>query len=393
MMADRSARGNPPLRILVLIDSLTLGGAENLIVAFARAAATQNLTVSVASIAGPDERNEIEPRLRALGVEPAFLSIPRLLSAPAVPRVVAAIRNSRCDVVHAHLEYAATLGPVAARVAHRPVVCTFHHVPEDTDRRAALRERLAVVVASRSARLIFVSRASMDAFAARYRRRSSWMVVRNGIDLSAFHPGVAPAPCDLGIPDGVPVVALVAALRPGKGHIVAMDAWREVLRELPEAMLLFAGSGELERDLRGYAARTGIERNVVFAGLRPDVPELLRASSLVILPSDTDAFPTVLMEAAASGRAVVATRVGGTSEIVADGETGILVPPSDATALARAITTLLKDDVRRRRMEAAARSLAERQFDEGTWIGELRAIYEDAIAQRPAPRSARAGHA
>jgi glycosyltransferase involved in cell wall biosynthesis len=370
-----------PLRVLVLIDSLTLGGAENLVVAFARLAPLQNMTVSVAAISGTDARTEIEPRLRELGVEASFLSIPRLLSPRALPAVAAAIRASKCDVVHAHLEYAATLAPIAALRTRRPVVSTLHHVPARSDWRTAARERLAVAIAGRAARLIFVSQASMDAFASRYRRNTrTWTVVPNGVDLTAFNPGAAGPLPGLCLPEGAPVVALVAALREGKGHATAIDAWPEVRRHVPGAVLLFVGSGVLQADLEARAARTGVGDAVVFAGLRSDVPALLGRSSLVILPSDLEAFPTVLMEAAAAGRAVVATRVGGTSEIVVDGETGVLVPPGDPEALARAITALLEDHVRREGMGARARHVAEERFDERLWVLRVRRIYEDALA-------------
>ncbi|MBV9660139.1 MAG: glycosyltransferase family 4 protein [Acidimicrobiales bacterium] len=370
------------LRVLVVIDSLGLGGAERLLVAFATAASSAGLDVEVASISSSeDPRNEMLVELRTVGIEPQFLGIPRLLSARAVPKLVQAIRTSGCDVVHAHLEYAATLATPAARLAGKPIVSTFHHVPSGRlSWRGAVRERLAVAVASRGQRTIFVSRASMAEFAHRYPRwQRRWMVVPNGIDLAHFTPDAASFPDDLGIPSGAAVSVLPAALRGYKGHEAAIEAWPEVRAAVPNAVLLFAGSGPQELALRALAEKREVAGSVVFAGFRTDVARLLQAASLVVLPSESEALPTVLMEAAACGRAAVASTAGGIPEVVQDHVTGLLVPPRDPEALAAAVTELLVNEGRRREMETAARDRAEAQFSLTHWAGQLREVYESAI--------------
>ena len=122
---------------------------------------------------------------------------------------------------------------------------------------------------------------------------------------------------------------------------------------------------------------------MTFAGMRHDIPELLRASTLVTLPSFTEALPTVLIEAAACARATVATDVGGTAEVVRDNETGLLVPPRDAAALAGALIGLLEDDGRRAAMGAAGRDWAVRGFDSVRWAHRLREIYEQTPSGPP----------
>jgi glycosyltransferase involved in cell wall biosynthesis len=369
------------IRVLVVIDSLGLGGAESLVATFARLAGGARISVDVASITDADDRRSaMVGELRSIGLEPTFLSIPRLLSPRAIPAMVRAIRTSECDVVHAHLEYAATIAPPAARLVGRPAVCSFHHIPATLPARDAVRERLAVAVAGQSRRVLFVSRASMDAFAASYRRRTNWTVLNNGISLDEFTPEPADFPPDLGIPAGSPVVTVAAALRSGKGQELAIAAWPAVRRTVGEARLLLVGSGDRELSLRALAGAVGVQDAVVFAGYRNDIARIMRASTLVLLASDSEALPTVLIEAAACGRAVVASRVGGTPEVVADGETGLLVPAADTEALAGAVIELLCDDRRRRAMGSAARRLAERRFDARIWVDGLRRIYDEAIA-------------
>lgn len=384
LSAGRARRGalDRDLRVLAIIDSLSLGGAENLLATLARAASGAGLELQVASI-DPlvNGHGVMHAGLKASGIEPCFLGIPGLASPGAIPRLARAIRDSGCDVVHAHLEYAATLAPLAARLVGRRTVCTFHHVPHGLSPREGLKERLAVAVASRSDGVIFVSSASMDAFAARYRHgRSRWMVIHNGVDLSTFTPDPASFPDDIDIPAGVPVAALVAAMRGGKGHDRAIEAWPSVVQRLPDARLLLVGSGPDEDRLRRRARATGFGEHIVFVGARRDVSRLMRAASLIVLPSESEALPTTLIEAAACGRAVVATSVGGIPEVVVDGITGVLVAPGDVSALADAIVDLLADRRRRRAMEVAARRTAEERFDMHAWARRLRSVYEHATA-------------
>ena len=257
----------------------------------------------------------------------------RLARPDAVPKLARAIRSSGCDVVHAHLEDSSPLAPIAARLARRPALCTLHHVPVPLRGREALRERLAVMAGSRSSGLVMVSQASYDGFARRYPRShdpARWSVVHNGVDLERFRPlgpaDAAALPADLGIPSGVPVVALVGHMRIGKGQDVAVRAWPEVLATQPDARLLLVGNGPLEAELRQSARDLGVESRVVFAGARDDVQEILPRATLVVLPTRMEALPTALMEAAAAGIPSVATDVGGVPEVVVDGETGWLVP-------------------------------------------------------------------
>jgi glycosyltransferase involved in cell wall biosynthesis len=176
----------------------------------------------------------------------------------------------------------------------------------------------------------------------------------------------------------VPVVTAVGALRPGKGQTVALAAWPAVRSRVPGAHLLLVGEGREEPALREQARALGIDESVTFAGLRTDVAQLLRASSLVVQPTEHEALPTTLIEAAACGIAVVASDVDGVPEVVADGETGLLVPFGDHEAFAAAVIELLEDEPRRATMAARARQLAEERFDARRWAARLADVYARA---------------
>ena len=370
------------MNVLLVLDSLSLGGAESLLATFARTAPTADVRVSVVSL-GPrtPQAEAMLPVLRASGVEPQVIPLRRLADPRAVRDLAKAISRSRTDVVHAHLEYAVTLAPIAARLVNRRTVCTFHHVPETLPWRESVKERIAVAVARRSAGLVFVSHASCEAFRTRYRiPQARSQVIHNGVDLTRFAPRPARAVTDLGIPEHAPAVTMVGALRKRKGQDYAVQAWPRVLERCPDARLLLVGSGPEERGLRDRAKELGVSDSVVFAGMRTDIPEVLRASSLVVLPSESEALPTTLIEAAASGLAAVAFRVGGVPEVVSHGETGFLVDTGDVEGFASSVVRLLEDDALRARMGEAARRLAEERFDAETWVRRMRAVYEAAAS-------------
>lgn len=378
------------LRVLVVIDSFSFGGAENLLAVLAGVAPQAGLELTVASLAPRSQgRTALQGRLEEAGLPVRFLDVPRLAAPRAVPRLVRAIRASGCDVVHAHLGYSAILAPVAARLAGRPCVATLHHVPEDQPLRERVKERLAVAVPGWLGRLVFVSDASRREFARRHRPVTGrWQVLHNGVDLERFWPGPDTFPPDVPIPPGAPTVVTVAALRGPKGHEVAVRAWHRVLASCPDARLLVVGDGPERAALQAQVDAEGLAGRVVMVGARSDVPRLLRASTLAALPSLTEALPTALIEAAACGRASVATDVGGTAEVVVPGETGLLVPPRDPDALADAVVGLLSNHVQRARMERAARRLATERFDATAWARGLAEIYAEvgAVPSPPKPR-------
>ena len=258
------------------------------------------------------------------GVQPQYLGARRTVDPAAFARLTRRIRRDRPDVVHAHLEMAMTMALPAAALAGVPAVGTFHHVYRPVTGRQAARERLAVEVATRSDAAVFVSRASLTSFAEQYRPDqpppSSWTVVHNGIDLDYFSPAsactLAGLPADLGL-DGHRVVTIVAALRDFKGIGHAIRAWPKVADRHPDARLLLVGSGTEEPTLRAEVDALGLGSRVVFAGMRSDIPAVLRGSDVVLLPSVYgENLPTVLMEAGACARPVVASDVGGISDIV-----------------------------------------------------------------------------
>ncbi|HEU5101271.1 MAG TPA: glycosyltransferase family 4 protein, partial [Roseiflexaceae bacterium] len=175
----------------------------------------------------------------------------------------------------------------------------------------------------------------------------------------------------LGIDGDRPVLATVARLSQNKGHSFMIRALPEVLKVVPDVLYLIPGEGDsawhgeggFRGELERLAEQVGVAEHTRFLGYYPDLETILQASDLLVSPSLREGMQVSLIEAMAAGLPIVATAVGGTPDAVADGESGVLVPPSDADALAGRVIELLGDRERMRRMGAAGRRRAEELFD------------------------------
>lgn len=371
--------------MLTLIDGFRLGGAETLLVPLAVAARDTDLKIDMDILGVGLESNNADKTLALLaeaGIQPRSLGIRRLLDPSGIPRLTREIRDGGYDVVHAHLEMAMTLAVPAARLARRPVVCTFHHVTSPLSGRAGWRERAAVEAASRSDRVLFVSEASRKSFGDIYRPRrlpANWTVLHNGIDIDQFHPGQSDAAVLSELSGGRrPIVVLPAAFRHFKGIPVAIDAWPHVVREHPAALLVLVGGGPDEGALRQRAADVGMTDSIVFAGVRTDMPSVYRTADMVLLPSTYgENLPTVLIEASAAGKAIAASRIGGIPDIIVDGVTGRLFEPDDPVALATTVCQLLSDEPLRKKLGEAATLRARSEFSATSWARRLYALYSE----------------
>jgi len=188
------------------------------------------------------------------------------------------------------------------------------------------------------------------------------VTIHEGIDLArAAAAPPADLHAELWLPHHAPVVGNVAALVPHKGQRHLVDAAALVVRQVPDARFVIAGEGELRAQLERQIKELGLEKHVFLLGFRPDILSIHKAFDLFVMSSVTEGLGTSLLDAMACGKPIVATRAGGMPEVVADGDTGVLVAPRDDQALAAAIVRLLKDERLRQAMgDAGGRRVRER---------------------------------
>ncbi|MFM5953756.1 MAG: glycosyltransferase [Novosphingobium sp.] len=383
------------MRLLWLLDSLTVGGAERLAATFARGFDRQRIELQVVSLT-QIEGNPLACELEAAGVAVTVIGARSLRDVGAFRRLVRLVRERRFDVIHAHLTYAEIWGRLAGVLTGTPVLSTAHVEGFTNPADPRPRDRLIEIIAA-AARchlggpVIAVSEALRGRLLARGLPAERVVTLHNGIERDSFAAGDAARDSGraLGIPTGAPLAITVSVMRDGKGHDVLIDAAQMVLARQPDAHFLLVGGGPREAELRALIAARGLGRNVHLAGMRSDVPALLALADLFILPSSQfDSLPTVAMEAMAAGLPVVAFASGGVSEIVADGITGRILSVVDPHALAEAVGTLLAQPETRKTMGAEGQKRIAAEFSAEVWIKRLEAFYADLCGQTLAPIAA-----
>jgi glycosyltransferase involved in cell wall biosynthesis len=209
-------------------------------------------------------------------------------------------------------------------------------------------------------------------------------VVANGVDVAAID-AARPGPevrRELGLPEEATVIGLVARLDHwGKGHKELFTAMAQI-RARHSVHALIVGGGRRIDEVRALAASLGLAGEVHFLGQRQDVPDLLNAMDIFVLPSYSEGVSLALLEAMAAGLPVIATEVGGLPEVVTDGQTGLLIPPRDAAALAGALTRLLGDPDCARRLGANARDQVREHYSLDRLGREINAIYEELAEKK-----------
>jgi glycosyltransferase involved in cell wall biosynthesis len=186
-----------------------------------------------------------------------------------------------------------------------------------------------------------------------------------------------------GIPKDVPLVGIIAVLRSWKGHEDFVDAARLVLKEIPDARFVIVGDGPRYQNIRDYIDRLGLAGAVTMTGHRPDVAAVLAALDVFVLSSyGHEGVPQAVLQAMAMEVPVVATDVGSVSEVVRDGETGLLAPPRAPEALAAHIVSVVRRNELRRTLASSGRRLVEEQYRLETMLDRLDALYDDLLRRR-----------
>jgi L-malate glycosyltransferase len=280
-------------------------------------------------------------------------------------------RRHRIALVHACDFYAnvfalpgAALGRVPVRIGSRRDLL----LPERTNAQHAL-QRHAYRFAHR---IVANSSAAGRQVAAEGIRHARISVIRNGIDPSAFR-AAEHRTCRR-------VVTTVANLRAEKGHDTLIDAAAVVVRRFGDVRFQFAGDGPMRQTLERQARARGVESHIEFVGHCENVPALLAATDLFVLPSHTEAFPNSLVEAMVAGVPSIATNVGGIPELIEHNRNGLLVAPGDAAALADAVIALIEDDARARSLGRAARETILERYSYDLMIREFEELYLRELA-------------
>lgn len=324
-------------------------------------------------------------RMQARGEDVRVVHLEPLLNPFALMRLVRILADEQVTILQTHGARANFYGRVAGWLAGVPVVIsTVHNSIADYEVNrlkrwiysAALRITLPWVK-----RIICVSDAvRRDVVQDDPAAAGLTETVHNGVDRLMFQKPVDRTRVrrEFGLTDG-PLLVMVARLTQPKGHGDLIEALALLRDRWPQLQCVCVGDGELKEPLAALAAERGLSSMCRFVGARDDVMEFYAAADVVVLPSHSEGFPFVILEALAMGKPVIATRVNGVPEVIEHMKTGLLVNPRDVDGLASAIESLLKHPERAMQLGNAGRALVQTQFTVDRMVEKTVAVFDTAL--------------
>jgi glycosyltransferase involved in cell wall biosynthesis len=388
------------IKILRIIARLNIGGpAIHVVLLTAGLNRTRFESLLVSGSENPGEGSMLDYAL-SHGVQP--LIIPEIVGEFSLgPRELKAlaslyhlIRRERPHIVHTHTAKAGFVGRLAARLARVPVIVhTFHghvlqgyynslktHLLRDMERGLSrLTDRIIAVSEQVKGDLVTYGVAASDKI----------QVITLGLELDPFLNGAASRGAfrrELRLNGGQQLVGIVGRLFPIKNHHLFLDAAALVVKQEPASRFVIVGDGVLRTDIERHAHNLGIADRVIFTGWRRDLPCIYADLDALAVTSNNEGTPVSAIEAMATGCPVVATRVGGLPDLIREGETGYLVPPGDAPALAAALLRLLRESDLAKRIGETARTIIRERFAAQRLFTDMEQLYLGLVERKCALR-------
>jgi glycosyltransferase involved in cell wall biosynthesis len=362
-------------KVLYLITELDVGGAEKNLFRLAVALRDRGWDVEVAALSGCGEVGEW---LADKSIPVHYARMDFKASPLGFARLVRIIRAARPDVLHTFLFHANVAGRLASFFARVPVVVSSIRVAERRRRSHLFMDCLtqslvdAQVCVSEGVRQFTAARAHI--------REDKLVVIANPVEKPVASRPRLDVRQELGAADSDVIVLSVGRLDPQKGFLYLVAAAKELLASRRELLFVVAGEGSQRPALQAAIAAASIQRNFKLLGWRADAADLYAAADVFVLPSLWEGMSNSLLEAAAAGLACVATSVEGSAEIIDEGRTGLLVPPSDPRALAAAIGSLIDDASLRRRLGFAAATRVVTEHSIERFVSAHIALYSRLLA-------------
>jgi glycosyltransferase involved in cell wall biosynthesis len=369
-------------RILFVIDGLEFGGGERVFLQLAKGL-NGRFKIIVAAVPG----GELEQGVRQLGIRFHPVDLARRFSLKPVFQIRDIIRSNRICLVHSQGARADFFVRVAGKISGvRHIICTIAMPVEGFDvgslRKMIYRfmDRVSggyvehfIVVSDSLKQLLVEKRGIPEPKVAR---------IYNGIELGEYRPNLKEVRSqksevrrEFGLGDDVPVIGAIGRMVWQKGFEYLIKAIPAITKEFLEAKVLIVGEGPLKGRLEALGVRLKVKKNLVFTGFRSDVKEILSAIDILVIPSVLEGFPMITLEGMAMAKPIVATNIEGITEQITNGENGILVPPRDPSALAKAIIGLLRNRETARRMGLAARKKTGQEFSVEKMVSETEKLY------------------
>ena len=363
------------MKILQVSTHLDIGGIGNYIVSLSKALRNMGQGVIVASSGG-----ELEEELRDSGIEHRKINIktkfeygPKvLISAFNLCRI---IKDEKVDIIHAHTRVSQVAARLASGITGVPYVTTCHGFFKTRSRKIFDTWGVKVIAISNAVKAHLKDDLGVD--------EDRIALIYSGVDIGRFserysNDRIESVKRSLGLGAG-PVVGSIGRLSPVKGQKFLIEAVPAVLSEAKDTEFVIVGSGPDEATLKNLARSLGVERSVLFLRSAPDTHKFLSIMDVFVLPSVKEGLGIALLEALVSGKACVASKVGGISDVIDDGVNGLLIEACKPETIAAAVLRLIKDPALRDKLGQKGNILAKEKFSLDMMAGNVNGLYRNIL--------------
>lgn len=354
-----------PIRILHIITSLYQGGgAENHLLALARSMDRNKFQLSIAYM---QPYHDLCDDFHQLGIHTYPLNCKNWVSPKSFIKLLTILQKGNYDIVHSHLYPADLYAFLALRLIKRTDWLSSHHNRPEYFMKPPHRQ-ISAIIYQRASKIVAISESVKEYVATNCSiAKKNIEKIYYGLNEEHFLKSEASQTVrvqrdDLGIANDDFVITIVGRLVPVKGHIYAIQAIQQLAAQQSKVKLLIVGDGPLKAELQKLVTTLNLENRISFLGLRQDVAQIMALSDIILLSSLSEGFGLVLLEAMAVRRCIVASEVGAIPEIVVNGVTGLLVPPSNSNAIAMAITSLEQNPLLKDELGVAGYSRLKQHF-------------------------------
>ncbi|MBI5071375.1 glycosyltransferase [Candidatus Falkowbacteria bacterium] len=358
------------IKIIHIITGLPFGGAETMLFDLARRLSADNFEVKVATAVrgGP-----LVQDFKEAGIEVRIFEKRGKIGLGLIFKLWRFLRREKPDIVHTHLFGGDTWGRIAAVLARVPIIISTEH-NTNLDEGWAKR-KLKKFLSHFTKKIVAVSEAVKN-YSVVYDkiRAKKIVVVQNGIDLEKF---ISSSEKDFGDP---PIIGVVGRLEEQKGYKYLFEALN-LIKTIPW-ILWVVGDGSKKSELERLAKDLNLRERIIFLGARRNIAEILNQIDIFVLPSLWEGLGIAVLEAAAAGKPIVASRVGGIPEIIEEDRTGILVEPKNVKSLADGLEHILLGSAEAKEMGARARAMAEEKFGVEKMVGSYENLYKELVNKK-----------
>lgn len=366
------------INILHVISKLPVGGVENQLLMILRKYDRKKLSPLVCSLS---DKGEIGKEIEESGIEVIPLNkLRHRFDWTIVKDIYTLIRTRDIKIVRTHQYHANLYGRLAALLAHVPCIIASVHNVYTIDKKIH-RRIINKFLARFTDKVVAVSETvKKDILKYDGLTEDKVSVIYNGIDTNKFlNANGNRVRAELGISSEAPVVGTVGRLTLQKGQKYLIDAVSTLREKFPQIVLLFVGDGPLRDELGNHIRALGIDKNAILLGTRRDIPQLLSAMDIFVLPSLWEGLGTALIEAMAAGKPVIATDIPPLKEIVNSEKVGILVPIKDSKAIASSIELLLCNRVLAENLGKSAKERVLSHFTIDITMNKYVSLYENIL--------------